>query len=139
MAYATVTDLEARWRTLSATEKTRAGVLLGDAQVRLDAECSPADPPTEAQLASRKIVSCEMVKRAMIASGEGDSGDLSGVSSIMGTAGPFSQQRSFQNPMGDLYITKSDRKLLGCGKQKAFMIDTAPPGSGVLPWTESTL
>lgn len=134
MAYATVDDLEARWRTLSDTEKTRAGVLLGDAQVRLDAECSPAEPPTESELASRKIVSCEMVKRAMMASGEGGGADISGVSSLMDVAGPFTQQRSYRNPMGELYITKADRKLLSCGGQRAFTIDTAPPGSGVDSW-----
>lgn len=139
LTYATVADLEDRWRTLDAAEKKRAKVLLGDARVRLDAECRPADPPTPAQLASRKIVSCEMVKRAMIAGGTGDGGDLAGVSALMDVAGPFTQQRSFRNPMGELYITKADRKLLGCGGARAFTIDTAPPGSGVPSWMGSTL
>lgn len=132
MAYATVDDLEARWRTLSAAEKTRAGVLLGDAQVRLDAECSPSVPPTPAQLDARKIVSCEMVKRSML-----NSDAASGVGSTQTTAGPFSQSFNYTNPTGDLYLTKGDRKLLGCGRARVFTIDTAPPGSGV-PWTEST-
>lgn len=139
LTYASVTDLEARWRTLEASEKTRALVLLGDARVRLDVECRPADPPTAAQLAARKIVSCEMVKRAMIATGNGDGSDLGGVSALMDVAGPFTQQRSFRNPMGELYLTKADRKLLGCGGAKPFTIDTAPPGSGVPSWMGSIL
>lgn len=134
MAYATVDDLEARWRTLTDTEKTRAGVLLGDAQVRLDAECPPSAPPTEAELEARKIVSCEMVKRSML-----NSEAAAGVGSTQATAGPFSQSFNYTNPTGDLYLTKGDRKLLGCGRARAFTIDTAPPGSGVEPWMGSIL
>lgn len=134
MAYATVDDLEARWRTLTGTEKTRAGVLLGDAQVRLDAECPPSVPPTEAELEARKIVSCEMVKRSML-----NSEAAAGVGSTQATAGPFSQSFNYTNPTGDLYLTKGDRKLLGCGRARAFTIDTAPPGSGVQPWMGSIL
>ena len=134
MAYAIVSDLEARWRPLDTAEKARATALLGDAQVYLDAECPPSAPPTPAELEARKIVSCDMVKRAMIG---GD--NEAGVSALMNVAGPFTQQRSFANPTAEMYLTKKDRKLLGCGGQRAFMIDTAPPGSGVHPWMESTL
>ena len=124
MAYATVDDLEARWRTLtSPEERARAGILLDDAAVRLDVACPPSDLPTEAELAARKIVSCEMVKRAMAAA---DTGGI-GVTSIQQGAGPFQATTQFANPTGDLYLTKADKSLLGCGGQRAFMIDLAPP------------
>ncbi len=131
MAYATVTQLEARWRTLTATEKTRAGKLLEDAAVIIDGECPPASPLADA--AAREMVSCSMVKRAM-ASGEGAS-----VDSQTAQAGPFANTFKFSNPSGDLYLTKQERRTLGCRKGKPFMIDTMPPGAGVQPWMGSML
>lgn len=116
--YATVDDLEARWRTLSADEQARAGVLLEDAAVRLDAACPPSDPPTDQELAARLIVSCEMVKRAMAS---GVTGGV-GVTSVQQGAGPYQETTQFANPTGDLYLSKSDRKLLGCGAQAAFTV-----------------
>lgn len=131
MAYADVSDLEARWRTLSSAEKTRAGVLLGDAAVRLDALCPPSDPPTEGELSARLIVSCEMVKRAMAAA---DTGGV-GVTSVQQGAGPYQQTTQFANPSGDLYLTKADKALLGCSRQDAFTITMAPSLYPTLPLT----
>lgn len=126
MAYATVADLEARWRTLSSDERSRAGVLLGDAGVRLDVLCPSSVPPTEIELDARMIVSCDMVKRAMATPGGSDG---VGVASSQAGAGPFQQTLQFSNPSGDLYLTKSDRALLGCGNQVAFtfpMVERLP-------------
>lgn len=131
MAYATVEQLETRWRTLTSTEKTRAAKLLGDAQVIIDGECPPAEPLTDA--AAREMVSCSMVKRAM-ASGEGAS-----VDSQTAQAGPFANTFKFSNPSGDMYLTKQERRTLGCRKGKPFMIDMMPPGAGVQSWTEPML
>lgn len=47
--------------------------------------------------------------------------DLAGVASQQQTAGPFSQSLSFANPHGDLYLTKGERRSLGCG-QRAFTV-----------------
>lgn len=119
MVYAEVTDLEARWRPLTADESVRAAVLLEDAAVRLDAACPPSDPPTAQELAARKIVSCEMVKRSMAA---GTGAGAVGVTSVQQGAGPYQETTQFANPTGDLYLTKGDRKLLGCGAQEAFTV-----------------
>lgn len=126
MAYATPQDLEARWRPLSPEERVRAGTLLDDAVVRIDAVCPPAAPLADA--AARKIVSCEMVKRAMLTPI-----DQVPVTSQQETTGPFSQSLSFANPTGDMYLSKSDKALLGCGRQTAFSIPLAPEQSPV-PW-----
>lgn len=132
MTYAAVTDLEARWRTLSPAEQERAMVLLDDATVRLDAACPPSDPPTMQELSARKIVSCEMVKRAMSTPGGLDG---IGVSSLQAGAGPFQQTQQFSNPSGDLYLTKSDKSLLGCGAQVAFTVPMVEyPDSPLYPW-----
>ncbi|WP_345438430.1 Gp19/Gp15/Gp42 family protein [Microbacterium gilvum] len=131
--YATVADLEARWRTLTSDEQARAGVLLEDAAVRLDALCAPSVPPTSQELASRLIVSCEMVKRAMV-TGSSGSGGL-GVTSVQQGAGPYQETVQFSNPTGDLYLTKADKALLGCGKQTAFTVSMAPdPAPVTLVW-----
>lgn len=119
MPYADVIDLEARWRTLSDPERARAQVLLDDAAVRLDAACPASDPPTTQELSARLIVSCEMVKRAMATPGGIDG---LGVTSLQSGAGPFQETQQFSNPTGDLYLTKGDRKLLGCGAQVAFTV-----------------
>lgn len=119
MAYATVEELEARWRTLTTAEKARAGTLLDDAAVRLDVTCAPSDPVTDQEAAARKIVSCEMVKRAMASPGGIDN---VGVTQYSETTGPFTDQRTFANPTGDLYLTKADKALLGCGRQVAFTV-----------------
>jgi hypothetical protein len=118
-AYATVDDLVARWRPLSTEEQARAGVLLDDAAVRIDATVATSDPATEQELAARLIVSCDMVKRAMSAGGIG-------VTSQQETMGPFSTSQQFANPTGDLYLSKSDRKLLGRGRQRAGIVDLTP-------------
>lgn len=131
--YATVEDLEARWRTLTADERERAAVLLEDAAVRLDAACPPSAPPTEQELASRKIVSCEMVKRAMSSVTTGGVG----VASIQTGAGPYQETLQFSNPTGDLYLTKADRKLLGCGAQAAFTVPMTNDSPFTPPWGAS--
>lgn len=116
MAYATVTDLEARWRALSADEQARAGVLLGDAAVILDAQCPPdADPPSDVE--ARKIVACGMVQRAMSVGA-----DSVGVTSVQMGAGPYQETRQFSNPTGDLYLTRADKRMLKCGSAVAFTI-----------------
>jgi hypothetical protein len=65
-----------------------------------------------------------MVKRAMAS----PVSDLdASISSASRTAGPFTQQTTFANPSGDLYLTKAEKLSLGCGKQRAFEVDLAAP------------
>ena len=135
-AFATFTDLAARWRPLSTDEQAQATVLLADASAIVRAECPTVDALITAGTLSAdvaKLVVCGMVKRAMIA---GDTGE--GVSAQQETAGPFAYQQTFSNPMGNMYLTKQDKRILGFGSQRAFTIDTAPPDSGVIgldyPW-----
>lgn len=137
-SFAEVTDLEARWRPLTIAEQARATVLLEDASAMLRVEMPTIDarlaatPPT-LDLQIPKIIVCKMVKRAMQAGDEG-----AGVGSLQQTAGPFSQSTTFSNPMGDLYLTKAERKMLGAGGTAAFSIDTRAGLCGThLPWCSS--
>lgn len=128
VSYAEVADLVARWRPLTAAETATAEVLLADASAIIRAEVPGiagrliADPPTIDEELLR-VVTCAMVKRAMLASVTGD-----GVSQQSQTAGPFSQQVTYTNPMGNLYLTKAERKLLSGGSQQAFTVDMGPFG-----------
>lgn len=122
--YATAQDLADRWRPLTPDEETRAGVKLRDAATRMRAAC----PDLDERLASGVldpdvplIVSCEMVRRAMLAPV-----DQAAAGQVQQTAGPFSQSVTYTNPTGDLYLTKAERQMLGCGGQSAF---TVPMGS----------
>jgi hypothetical protein len=122
-AFATVTDLEQRWRPLSATEQDLATVKLDDASEVIRAEVRGVDAAVEAGTISEallRMVVCDMVKRAMIA---GDS--QPGVTQQQESTGPFSQSMTFSNPMGDLYLTKAEKRRLGV-RQRAFTIDPTP-------------
>ena len=126
MAYATTADVEARWRPLSPAEATQAAALLDDAAVVIRAACPDiADRITDGLLdpSVPKLISVRLVKRVMSAAA---SSGFEGVTNLSQTAGPFSQNTSFANPLGEMFLTKADRRLLGCGGAQAFTVDMAP-------------
>lgn len=105
MAYASHADIEARWRTLSATEEAQADTLCADASAIIDALVMVDDEKLELA----KVVCCNMVIRAMSAS----QSDAYGLSQSSMTAGPYTQSWSYANPSGDMYLTKLDKQMLG--------------------------
>ena len=122
--FASVGDLERRWRPLTSEEISVAEALLGDASVMIRSEA----PGIDAKILAGELspdaplqVACRVVKRAM----QGPE-DLGGVSTFQDTAGPFSHSMTFANPAGDLYLAKADRRLLGVGRQQAGSVDTLP-------------
>lgn len=110
MAYATVTDIEARInRELSESEQTQVSTLLDDAGVYIDIT------NTKASDTVKKIVSCNMVIRA-IDTGDSDIplGATQGSMSALG----YSQSWTVSNgSYGELYLSKTDKKLLGLSNQ----------------------
>ena len=122
MAYADASDLEVRWRTLTTDEQERAEALLDDASAMLDAYVT-VDETDEQQMKLLKIVVCNMVERAM-----STGGDIFGVTQQSMTAGPYAQTFNYANPTGDLYITKSEKRVLGIsgtGKGRTIMYQMA--------------
>lgn len=122
--FATTADLEARWRTLSTAEKATAGVLLADASNLIVEECPSANEVEDGDAvafnrrsAALKRIVCAMVKRAMLAPA-----DQPPMTQISMSAGPFSSGGTIANPTGDLYLTKSERRSLPCGRQQAFTV-----------------
>lgn len=108
MAFATVSDIEARWRDLTVSEEARAAVLLDDAAAMLS-KLVDVDPSDTEQAELLKAVNCDMVIRNMSQT----SSDLYGVSQSSMTAGPYTQAMSYANPSGDMYLTKLEKRLLG--------------------------
>lgn len=110
MAYATLNDVESRMtRTLSEAEEGVCNALLDDAAILIDAYNS------EASADAKKVVSCRMVIRAL-----GD-GDVVGVpiGSTQGSMSALGYSQSWTvgsgGGAGELYVSKSDRKMLGAG------------------------
>lgn len=107
MAYATVEDIQARLtRELSEQEQAVATNLLDDAAVMIDAFNEKAAE------ASKKVVSCRMVIRAL---GDGDTvGVPVGATQGSMTGLGYSQSWTLSNgSVGELYLSKSDKALLG--------------------------
>jgi hypothetical protein len=122
MAYADVSDLEVRWRTLTDDEQARAEALLDDASAMLDALIT-VDETDESLMKRLKIVVCNMVERAM-----STGGDMYGVTQQSMTAVGFTQQYTYANPTGDLYISKAEKRMLGIsgtGKGRTIMYGMA--------------
>ena len=116
-AYATLEDLQSRWRLLSADEQQRATTLLSDAAVKIALACKQSgiaiDAADDLQSEALKSINCEMVKRAMMSPI-----DMPPVSSFAQTAGSYSESQTYVNPTGDLYMTLGEKKMLGIGTQK---------------------
>lgn len=127
--WSSVADVEARWRVLTEGERERAAALIDDATSLILDEYPKAGETIRAE-SLRRIV-CQMVKRAML----NPVGDTSvggvGVSNASMTAGPYTQSLTFQNPQGDLYLSKSERRALSRRRGRAYEVDLlAKPEEG---------
>lgn len=109
MAYATVEELEAGFRTLDSDERTLASALLNEAEVIIDSHNSDAD------YERKKLVSCRMVRRAI---GDGNTLPMGATQGSM-SAGGYTQSWTIgsNGSAGELYISKQEKKLLGYGER----------------------
>lgn len=104
-AYASVQDLESRWRPLTPSEQTVASQLLDDASAMLSRMGGTAD----ADILS--IVACSMVRRAMSVSGDAFAIDAP-------VSGPFATDA----PVGDMYVTAQERRLMGIQSVRSVLL-----------------
>lgn len=126
MAYATVNDVQSRMtRTLSTTEQSVCEAMLGDAAAIIDAYNS------EASEFAKCVVSCRMVIRAI---GDGaDQGTPIGATQGSMSALGYSQSWTIgSGAVGELYIGKLEKKLLGAGNS----IGTYSPTEELVPKRE---
>lgn len=116
MAYATTAELEGRWRPLSASELSRASLLLDDASLRIAEMCRQAANPvtdTDDRLPLLGIVVCDVVKRVMQTPS-----DLPPVTTHQQMAGAYSEMLTYANPSGDFYLTAAEKQLLGINRRQ---------------------
>ena len=113
MAYATVDDVQARAsRELSPEEEDTCTTLLDDAAVLIDSVASAASASADA----KKVVSCRMVIRA-IGSGGQSSIPIGATQGSMAALGYTQSWTIGGGSTGELYLTKTERQLLGCGNR----------------------
>ena len=111
MAYATVAEVEAGYRTLTAQERAVCAELINEAEVMIDAYSASAAGDR------KNLVSLRMVRRA-IASISADSVPMGATQGSM-TAGPYTQSWTFGSgsSAGELYLSRSDKNILGLGNR----------------------
>lgn len=125
MAYATVSDVQARMTaTMSEAEQTICSNLLDDAGIIIDSYNANAASD------NKKVVSIRMVVRAMNIDQDVPVGATQGSMSALG----YSQSWTMGNnaSVGELYIGKLEKKLLGVGDS----IGASNPLSVLLPVEE---
>lgn len=111
MMYASANDVERGFRALSDSERDQCEAMLEEAAVLIDALHSSADDDV------KSVVACRMVRRVL---GSG-TGDLSlypmGASQGSATALGYTQSWTMTGggSSGELYISKTERRLLGVG------------------------
>lgn len=111
MAYATYQDVQDRMtRTLSTDEQAVCSTLLDDAAVVIDVFNANASADI------KLVVSCRMVIRAL---GDGESGGVP-VGATQGSMSGLGYSQSWtvsNGSVGELYLSKVDKQLLGRGNQ----------------------
>ena len=128
MAYATVSDVEARMTTtLSDAQETACSTRLDDAAVIIDAVAPNAS--SDAKL----VVSCRMVIRASGA----DDGDVP-LGATQGSIAALGYSQSWTLPSnaatGELYLSKMDKQLLGLNNSIGSYSPTEELVPQVLPF-----
>lgn len=111
-SYATVEDVRQRIaRELSEAETAACGTLLEDASVLIDAAALSAG------LAAKKAVSCRMVIRAL---GDGKPTGMP-IGAMQGSMSALGYTQSWTvgsgGSTGELYLSKQDKAMLGCGNR----------------------
>lgn len=120
--FATIEDLEARWRTLTEDEQAQAETTLLDATAFITSEMKRSgvlvEPDDEVQHQNLVAVTCAVAKRSLLMAF--DSGNtLTGVSKYQEQADVWNASVTLANPMGDMYLTAQEKRLLGIGRLKA--------------------
>lgn len=130
MAYATVEDVQARMtRTMTADEQAVCTTMLDDAAVLIDSY------NVNASADAKLIVSCRVVIRAM-----GDGGELNvpmGASQGSMSALGYSQSWTLGTggSVGEIYLSKTEKKLLGCGNAIGSYSPTEELVEGSVIWS----
>ena len=105
--YATVQDVAAGFRPLTASEEQIASRLLVESAIIIDAYNALASAD------AKNIVSCRMVRRSIGSSGDTPIGASQGSMSALGYSQSWTMGAT--GSTGELYLNRMDKKLLGAG------------------------
>ena len=112
MTYATVEDVQdGMIEVMTDDQRAVCAKLLEEASVIIDAYAP--DAPEE----RKKVVSCRLLRRVL--ANTGDTGVPLGATQGTMTAGNYSQSFTFGSTgsVGEMWLDKYDKKLLGCGNR----------------------
>lgn len=117
--YATVEDLKRRYPAIDLTDRARMDAFLEDASAYLNAAldnaCINREHLSEGYLRLLQTVCCSMVIRALPAL---DDDEYTSAKTVQETVGAFTRMVTLANPTGDMYLTKSEKDLLGLTRKK---------------------
>lgn len=105
--YATVQDVAAGFRPLTASEEQIASRLLVESAIIIDAYNANASAD------AKNVVSCRMVRRSIGSSGDTPIGASQGSMSALGYSQSWTMGAT--GSTGELYLNRMDKKLLGAG------------------------
>lgn len=110
--YATVHDVEVGYRSLTDDERRICEKLLEEAAIIIDSMAENAKPEV------KNLVSCRMVRRALVDVGQVPMGATQGSISALG----YSQSVTYgsNGSSGELYISKMEKQLLHKGNRIGF-------------------
>lgn len=111
--YANLEDLKEGFRELSGSELEKAEKLLNDASIIVDAYAK------NASIEHKSVVVCNMVRRALGSGNDGGVFNGIPIGATQGSASALGYTQSWTvgsgGSVGELYLTKVDKKLLGVG------------------------
>lgn len=120
--HASLDDLKALWPG-GTLDESRAKAVLTLVSSAVDAICASegVDVATVGEDVLR-LVTCQAATRMLMASESGF-----GVTQESWGASPYSGSTSYANPTGDIYLTKTERQLLGIGAGWCGFVSPAVP------------
>jgi hypothetical protein len=125
MSYATLEDLTALWRPMTAAEQARASPLLEIVSASLDVEACKVGADLAAMVSTdpalalvAKSVTVDVVARTLMTST-----DQEPMTQVTQAAGGYSASGSFLVPGGGLFIKRSELARLGLRRQRKGVIE----------------
>lgn len=118
--FATHLELAKRWKQMP-DDPDYVDQRLADASQFIREQCPDWRNISRATL---ERIACELAKDAISSDiqTEGAGFDTTGASNLSVSAGSFSQSMTFANPRGEFYLSKSQRRSLGLGRQRFWSI-----------------
>lgn len=124
--FATINDLQDRWKLLEPDQITKASVRIFDASAMITRMLSKSGvkiTKDEVQVANLRYVTCAVVQRSLA------SENAVPYTQMTESVGDYSNSYTLPGANGDMYLTSAEKKMLGIG---GFSTGSIRPRIGVL-------